>query len=63
MGELAKDQQGLVEQVLADLLAPFRKKDADEAMKLIKQQGLDKLRMAFYKQGDIGTTLAIEYGQ
>ncbi len=54
VGELAKDQQGLVEQVLADLLAPFRKKDADEAMKLIKQQGLDKLRMAFYKKGDIG---------
>ena len=54
VGELAKDQQGLVEQVLADLLAPFRKKDADEAMKLIKQQGLDKLRMAFYKKGDTG---------
>jgi hypothetical protein len=54
VGELAKDQQGLVEQVLADLLAPFRKQDADEAMKVIKQHGMDKLRMAFYKQGDIG---------
>ena len=53
-GSLAKDQQGLVDQVLADLLAPFRKKDADEAMKLIKDAGMDSLHMAFFKKGDIG---------
>ena len=54
VSELSKDQQGLVDKVLADLLAPFRKKDADEAMKLIKGHGIDNLRMAFYKQGDLG---------
>ena len=53
-GSLAKDQQGLVDQVLADLLAPFRKKDAEEAMKLIKDAGMDSLHMAFFKKGDIG---------
>jgi hypothetical protein len=54
VSDLAKDQQGLVDKVLADLLAPFRKQDAAEAMKLIKHHGLDTLRMAFYKQGDLG---------
>ena len=40
--------------VLADLLKPFRKSDADEAMKLIEQAGFDHLHMAFGKQGDLG---------
>lgn len=51
---LAKDQQGLVTDVLAALLAPFRKQDADEAMKLIKAAGLDTLHMAFFKADDVG---------
>lgn len=54
VSDLSKDQQGLVDKVLADLLAPFRKKDSEEARKLIKGHGIDKLRMAFYKQGDVG---------
>jgi hypothetical protein len=54
MTELAKDQQELVRKVLADLLAPFRKVDADEAMKLIEAGGFDKLHMAFYSTMDIG---------
>ena len=54
MSELAKDQQGLVRKVLADLLAPFRKADADEALKLIEAGGFDKLRMAFFRKMDIG---------
>jgi len=49
MTELAKDQQGTGAQVLADLLAPFRKVDADEAMKLIEAGGFDKLHMAFFQ--------------
>ena len=53
-GDMAKDQQGLVDQVLADLLAPFRQKDADEAMKLIKESDMNALHLAFYKQGDLG---------
>jgi hypothetical protein len=39
---------------MADLLAPFRKADADEAMKLIEAGGFDALHMAFYKNMDIG---------
>ena len=52
--ELSADQKGLVRKVMADLLGPFRKADADEAMKLIEAAGFDNLHMAFYKNMDIG---------
>jgi hypothetical protein len=52
--ELSADQKDLVRKVLADLLAPFRKADADEAMKLIEAGGFDDLRMAFFSTMDIG---------
>jgi hypothetical protein len=54
MTELSKDQQGLVRKVLADLLAPFRKADADEALKLIEAGGFERLHMAFFQKMDIG---------
>jgi hypothetical protein len=60
VGELSGDQKGLVRKVLADLLAPFRKADADEALKLIEApgaggaSGFDDLHMAFYKNMDVG---------
>lgn len=54
MSELSKDQQGLVKKVLDDLLAPFRKADADEAMKLVEAGGMENLHMAFFKAGDLG---------
>lgn len=54
VGSLSPDQKELVQKVLADLLAPYRKSDADEAMKLITAGGLDALHMAFAKNGDIG---------
>jgi len=54
MGELTKDQQALVRKTLDDLLAPFRKADADEAMKLVEAGGMENLHMAFYKANDIG---------
>ena len=54
MTELSKDQQQLVRTVLGDLLAPFRKPDADEAMKLVEAGGFDDLHLAFYKNMDIG---------
>lgn len=55
VAEMSKDQKGLVEKVMADLLLPFRKKDSDEAMKLIKSRGgIDSLHMSFYKNLDIG---------
>lgn len=52
--ELSADQKDLVRKVLADVLAPFRKADADEAMKCIDAAGIDQLNMAFYKNMDIG---------
>jgi hypothetical protein len=54
MTELTRDQQDLVRKTMADLLAPFRKADADEAMKLIEAGGFDKLHMSFYSKLDIG---------
>jgi len=53
--ELSSDQKGLVKKVMADLLAPFRKADVDESMKLIEEGGgIDALHMAFYNNKDIG---------
>jgi hypothetical protein len=52
--ELSRDQKELVRKVMADLLAPFRKPDSDEAMKLIEANGFDHLHMAFYKNQDVG---------
>src|SRR5688572_15556620 len=54
MTELARDQKDMVRKVMADVLAPFRKKDTDEAMKLIEANGFDHLHMAFYQNHDVG---------
>ena len=54
ISELTRDQKELARKVMADLLAPFRKADADESIKLIEKNGFDKLHMAFYKNGDLG---------
>ncbi|MBI3877239.1 MAG: DUF3500 domain-containing protein, partial [Verrucomicrobia bacterium] len=52
--DLSKDQREHVRKVMADLLAPFRKMDVDEVMKLVEENGFDNLHMAFYKNEDIG---------
>ena len=52
--ELSNDQKDHVRKVMADLLAPFRKADTAEAMKLVEASGFDNLHMAFYKNDDIG---------
>src|SRR5947207_5400133 len=54
VGALARDQKEQVRKVMADVLAPFRKPDADEALKLIEKNGFDSLHMSFYKNEDIG---------
>lgn len=54
MTELTADQKGLVRQVIGDLLAPFRKEDAQESLKYIEAAGFDHLHMAFYKNQDLG---------
>jgi hypothetical protein len=48
--DLSKDQRALVEKVMRDLLAPYRKEDADEVMQILKDRGgLENLHLAFYR--------------
>jgi hypothetical protein len=55
VADMTRDQRQLVEKVLSDLLMPFRKKDADEAMRYVKDSGgVEGLTMSFYKNLDIG---------
>jgi hypothetical protein len=51
--ELSDDQRKLIEQVMRNLLAPYRKEDADEVMDILKKNGgLEKLHLAFYRDKD-----------
>ena len=53
--EMSRDQRALVEKVLGDLLLPYRRKDADEAMALIRKHGgVDSFHMSFFKNLDVG---------
>lgn len=54
VGSLSADQREHVRKVMADLLAPFRKEDAQEAMKMVEDSGFEHLHIAFYKNEDIG---------
>jgi len=55
VSDMSRDQRELVDKVLADLLLPFRKKDADEAMRDVRENGgVEGLTMSFYKNLDIG---------
>jgi hypothetical protein len=48
--ELTKDQRALVEQVMRDVLSPYRKEDVDEVMAIIKRNGgLEKIKLAFFE--------------
>ncbi|MCA8998326.1 MAG: DUF3500 domain-containing protein [Planctomycetaceae bacterium] len=54
VSELSSDQKELVESVVKVLLAPYRDEDVKEALAMLKEGGgLDSLRMAFFKQGDL----------
>lgn len=54
VADLTHDQKGELRKVLGDILAPFRKADADEALKHVEAGGLDNLHLAFYKGENIG---------
>ena len=56
MTELSSDQKREVRKTLAVVLAPFRKADADEALKLVEASGFDHLHIAFYnyQNADVG---------
>jgi hypothetical protein len=49
--DMSKDQQGLLETVMRELVAPYRKEDGDEVMEIIKENGgMDKISLAFYQE-------------
>lgn len=51
--ELTADQRRLVESVLRDLLAPYRREDADEAMAIIRRNGgIEQLHFGFFRDGN-----------
>ncbi len=52
--EMSLDQRGLVRRVLGDVLAPFRKEDVDESLRLVERSGIENLHMAFYRNHDVG---------
>jgi hypothetical protein len=55
IGELSRDQKGLVEAVMKVILAPYREDDVNEAIAILKDGGgLDALHMAFFEDKDIG---------
>lgn len=56
VGSMSDDQKELVSQTLDVLLAPYRDEDKAEVRKILEGiGGRDKLNMAFYQQGDLGS--------
>jgi hypothetical protein len=55
VSELSADQRAEIEKVLAILLEPYRTRDRDEVRGcLTAQGGLDRCRLAFFREGDLG---------
>ena len=52
--DMTSDQQEGVQNILKELLLPFREVDRKESMKLIKKAGMENLHLSFYQEGDIG---------
>jgi hypothetical protein len=53
--DLDSQQKEIVRKLIENLLSPFRKVDVDEVQAcLAGAGGLDKLRITFYKEGDLG---------
>jgi hypothetical protein len=56
LADLSADQRKLVDEVMHQLLAPYRAEDVKEAMACLKEGGgMDKMHLAFYKEHDIGS--------
>ena len=54
VSDLSADQKSLFEEVFKTILAPYRQEDVDEVLAILKQTGgIDKLHLAFYKEGDL----------
>jgi hypothetical protein len=49
--DMSKDQKELIETVMRQLVAPYRKEDGDEVMEIIKENGgMEKISLAFYQE-------------
>jgi hypothetical protein len=50
---LTRDQKGLVERVMRELVSPYRREDGDEVMEIVRANGgMEKLGFAFYTEGE-----------
>ena len=55
IAELDGQQKQMVQKLLKDLTSPFRAFDVEEVQECLKEAGgADKLRLTYYKDGDIG---------
>ncbi len=55
VGDLDGQQKQMVQKLLKDLTSPFRAFEAEEVQECIREAGgADKLRLTYFKQGDIG---------
>ena len=55
VAELDGQQKQMVQKLLQDLTSPFRAFDVEEVQECLKEAGgADKLRLTYYKDGDIG---------
>ena len=55
VAELDGQQKQMVQKLLKDLTSPFRAFDVEEVQECLKEAGgTDKLRLSYYKEGDIG---------
>ncbi|MCZ6793191.1 MAG: DUF3500 domain-containing protein, partial [Planctomycetota bacterium] len=55
VAELSGDQKGLIKKTLKSLMNMYRESDVEEVMKCVeKNGGVDKLRLSFYRDEDIG---------
>jgi len=51
--QLSKESQGLVDRVMRDLLAPYRKSDADEVMQVVRKTGgMEAMHLMFFREKD-----------
>ena len=55
VGELDRQQKQMVQKLLKDLTSPFRAFDVEEVQECLREAGgADKLRLTYFKEGDIG---------
>jgi len=53
--DLTADQRTLVQAVMRDVLAPYRKEDVDEVMDIIRRNGgMERIQLAFYAENNRG---------